>query len=167
MLTVPTVTLGAAVGWFPDYLGGPIPPAGSVIGFGPGPLPGSLAPHLIDALITSVLIVVGAGATYLVWRAQPNLDPARILGRASTALRRGLYLDEVQDALVVRPFRALATVVSAVDEMGVDGLVDGAAEATAAASRGLSRAHPSLPNLAVTSLIVTTAVLVTILVVVS
>ncbi|MBA3367271.1 MAG: NADH-quinone oxidoreductase subunit L [Geodermatophilaceae bacterium] len=166
-LTVPTLALGAAIGWFPGYLGGPIPPGDSLDGFGPAPIPGSLAPQLIDALIASALIVLGAGATYLVWRAQPDRDPARILGRAATALRRGLYLDEVQDALVVRPFRRLATVVSAVDEIGVDGLVDGAAQATAAASRGLSRAHPSLPNLAVTSLIVTTAALVTILVVLS
>ena len=167
VLTVPTVALGATIGWFPSYLGGALPPAESVVGFGPGQSPGSLGPHLSEALLASALIVVGAGATYLVWRAQPDRDPARILGRAATALRRGLYLDEVQDALVVRPTRRLATVVSAVDEIGVDGLVDGAADATAAASRGLSQAHPRLPNLAVTSLIVTTTALVTILVVLS
>lgn len=162
-LAVPTLTLGAAIGWLPTYLRGPFPPADSVVGFGPGSLPGSLAPQLPEALIASALIVVGAIATYLVWRAEPTLDPARVLRSGAAVLRRGFYLDEVQDGLVVRPFRRLAGAVAWVDEAGVDGLVDGAAEATTVMSRGLSRAHPRLPNLAVTSLIVTTTVLVTIL----
>ncbi len=162
VLALPTVTLGAAIGWFPAYLGAPLP-AGSAVGFGPGSLPGTLTPHLLEALIAQALVVIGAGATYLVWRAEPSLDPARVLGRAAGMLRRGLCLDQFQDMLVVRPYRRLATAVSVVDEVGVDGLVDGAAEAASAASSGLSRSHPRLPNLAVTSLIVSTVALAGIL----
>ncbi len=162
VLAVPTVTLGAAIGWFPAYLAAPLP-ADSAVGFGPGPLPGTLTPPLLEALIAQALVVIGAGATYLIWRAEPSLDPALVLGRAAGVLRRGLYLDELQDRLVVRPYRRLATAVSVVDEVGVDGLVDGAAEAASAASSGLSRAHPRLPNLAVTSLIVSTVALAALL----
>lgn len=161
-LAVPTVGLGAAIGWFPDYLGDPLA-AGSAAALGPGRLPGSLAPHLTEALIASALVVIGAGATYLFWRGHPHLDPARVFGRGAVAMRRGFYLDDVQRGLVVRPYRGLATAVTVADDAGVDGLVDGAAEAAAVMSRGLSRAHPRLPNLAVTSLIVSTMILVAIL----
>jgi NADH-quinone oxidoreductase subunit L len=150
------------IGWFPDYLGSPLT-AGSAAELGAGPLPGSLAPHLIEAVIASVLIVVGAGATYLVWRSPPSLSPVRTYSRVAVAMRRGLYIDDVQDALIVRPYRGLATAVSLLDEAGVDGLVDGAAEATSVMSRGLSRAHPRLPNLAVTGLILSTTILLAIL----
>jgi len=160
LLALPTVALGAVIGWFPDYLGLPLP-TGPETSLEAGPLPGSLVPHLSEALIASALIGLGAGATYLVWRAQPGADPVRALGKAALAMRRGLYLDNVQDAAVVRPYRGLARAVSFVDDAGVDGLVDGAAEATTQLSRGLSRAHPRLPNLAVTGLIVSTAVLIT------
>ncbi len=162
LLVVPTVGLGAAIGWFPGYLGDPLA-AGSTAELVSGALPGSLTPQPLEAALALALVIAGAAATYLFWRATPALDPVRVLGRAAVAARRGLYLDEVQDGLVVRPYRRLATVVSAADQTGVDGLVDGAAEATAAVSRGLSRAHPRLPNLAVTSLLVSTTVLVAIL----
>jgi len=162
LLAVPTVGLGAVIGWFPDYLGDPLA-AGSVAPLGNAALPGSLTPHLIEALTATGLILIGAGATYLVWRAQPTADPARVFGRAVVALRRGFYLDNIQNALVVWPYRGSAYTVTRIDEAGVDGLVDGAAEATTAASRGLSKAHPRLPNLAVTGLIVSTTVLVAIL----
>ena len=162
VLVVPTMALGAVIGWFPDYLGSPLT-AGSAAELGAGPLPGSLAPHLIEAVIASALIVVGAGATYLVWRSPPSLSPVRTYSRVAVAMRRGLYLDDVQDALIVRPYRGLATAVSLLDEAGVDGLVDGAAEATIVMSRGLSRAHPRLPNLAVTGLILSTTILLAIL----
>ncbi len=151
VLALPTVGLGAAIAWLPDYLGGP--PA----------LRGSLVPHVGEALIALALVAVGAGATYLVWRAEPRLDPVRLLGPMAVALRRGLYLDDIQQALVVRPYRRLASAVTVADGAGVDGLVDGAAEATTALSRGLSGAHPRLPNLAVTGLVVSTTVLVAIL----
>jgi len=166
VLAVPTVALGAGIGWLPDYLGTPLA-AGASAALGPGPLPGRLTPQPTESLIAAALIVLGAGAMYLVWRAAPTRSPVRILRRSAVALRRGLYLDEVQHAFVVRPYRRLATTLSTVDEVGVDGLVDGAAEATSNLSRGLSRAHPRLPNLAVTGLIVSTTVLVAILVVLS
>lgn len=162
VLAVPTVALGAVIGWLPAYLGAPLP-AGSAVGFGPAPLPGTLTPQLLEALIAQALVVIGAGATYLMWRAEPSLDPARVLGRAAGVLRRGLYLDQIQDVLVVRPYRRLVTAVSVLDQAGVDGLVDGAASAASAASSGLSRAHPRLPNLAVTSLIISTVALTGIL----
>ena len=161
VLAVPTAGLGAVIGWFPDYLGDPLA-AGSVV-VRNVVLPGSLAPHLIEALIAAGLILIGAGATYLVWRAQPTADPARVFGRAVVAMRRGFYLDSIQNALIVWPYRGLAYTVTRIDEAGVDGLVDGAAEAATATSRGLSKAHPRLPNLAVTGLIVSTTVLVAIL----
>lgn len=162
VLAVPTVGLGLAIGWFPDYLGDPLAARSSAV-LGPGPLPSSLTPQPLEALVALGLVILGAGGTYLIWRGAPTLDPARVLGRGAAAARRGLYLDEIQHALVVQPYRRLASAMTALDQTGVDGLVDGAAEATATMSRGLSRAHPRLPNLAVTSLIVSTMFLVAIL----
>lgn len=162
LLAIPTAGLGTVIGWFPDYLGPPLA-TGPAAEPGPGPLAGSLIPDPGVVVLGLGLVLIGAGATYLLWRAAPAQDPARHLGRAAVALRRGLYLDDVQHALVVRPYKALARAVTVLDEAGVDGLVDGAAEAASAMSGGLSRAHPRLPNVAVTSLLLSTVVLVTLL----
>lgn len=159
VLAVPTLALGVTIGWFPGYLGHPLT-SGSVAILGAGPLEGSLTPNLPEALIALALAAVGAGATYLAWRSDPSLDPSRVLGRTRIVLARGLLFDQLQDRLVVRPYRGLATAGSVLDQTGVDGVVDGAAAAADAASRGLSRAHPRLPNLAVTGMIVSAMVLV-------
>jgi len=162
VLAIPTALLGIVAGWFPDYLGSPLSDSAS-----PAPLPGSLAPHLVEALLATVLVLAGAAAAFVLWRGKPSHSLVRVLGRSAVLARRGFHLDELQRVLVVRPYRRLAAAVAWTDQVGVDGLVDGVADATSALSKGLSRAHPTLPNLAVTSLIVTTAVLVTIVAVLS
>jgi NADH-quinone oxidoreductase subunit L len=86
-------------------------------------------------------VAVGVVLAWLAWRRDPSADPARYLGPARTVFARGFYLDEVQDAVVVRPVRALARAVRAGDEGLVDGAVEGAGRGTGSLGGLLARAH--------------------------
>ena len=78
-------------------------------------------------------LVAGAALAWVAWRRDTAADPARVLGRASAAFGRALYLDDVQQALVVRPVGALAAAVRRGDES----IVDGAVESTGRGALGL------------------------------
>jgi len=93
----------------------------------------SLTPELTTTLVSLLLIAAGGGAAWRVWRGAPAEDPAKALGPLRPAFERAFYLDDVQDALVVRPVFALATAVRAGDEK----LVDGAVESTGRGAVGL------------------------------
>jgi len=54
-------------------------------------------------------------------------------------MRRAFYLDEVYDALVVRPTRRLAGAVLSVDSRGVDGVVEASGTGARGAALVLSR----------------------------
>ena len=54
------------------------------------------------------LLALGAGTAWWLWRRAPAADPAAALGRLRPVFAGAFYLDDVQDALVVRPVRALA-----------------------------------------------------------
>jgi NADH-quinone oxidoreductase subunit L len=75
------------------------------------------------------------------WRRADAGDPAAVLGRAGPFLAGGLGLDTVQDRGIVRPVRALARAITAVDVSGVDGAVNGLGRATAGAGAGLAAWH--------------------------
>jgi len=96
----------------------------------------SVAPHLGTTVVALVLAALGAGAVAAAWRRAPAADPVAALGaRVLAALRDGLYVDALQDRLVVRPTVGLARAVAAADAR----LVDGAVESTGAGSQRAGR----------------------------
>jgi NADH-quinone oxidoreductase subunit L len=101
LLAVPALGLGVLLGPLPRWLGG------------------SLHVGAVLAVLSTLLIAAGFAVSYLAWRRAA--DPL-----ARTVFARGFYLDEVQDALVVRPVRVLAAALSTVDARVVDGAVGGA-----------------------------------------
>jgi NADH-quinone oxidoreductase subunit L len=99
-------------------------------------------PHLDVAIVLPmVLLVTGVGAAWWLWHAVPGVDPARALGRARPLFASGFHLDAVQDRLVVRPVRALAAAVRAMDERVVDATVEGTGVATTRMGTMLATAH--------------------------
>jgi len=86
-----------------------------------------LRPHPLSALLSLLAAAAGAVAVYLVWNRDPAADPAGGLGPLRRVFERGFYLDEVYAALVVRPVRAAARAVLAVDRRGIDAAVVGVA----------------------------------------
>ncbi|MEP6697716.1 MAG: proton-conducting transporter membrane subunit, partial [Pseudonocardiales bacterium] len=119
VLAVPTVLLGFAglrSGWLPAWLDTPGVPVHPTWGVG---------------LVALGLSAAGVTGVVLRWRRAPGADPVP----AIPVLTRAFYLDEVQDAVIVRPYRLLARIVTAADS----GLVDGVAEGTGAGAGALSR----------------------------
>jgi NADH-quinone oxidoreductase subunit L len=83
-----------------------------------------------EAVAPLACLVVGAALAWAAWRRDPAADPAWMLGCGSAVFARAFYLDEVQQALVVRPVRALAALVRRVDESIVDGAVESTGRGT-------------------------------------
>jgi NADH-quinone oxidoreductase subunit L len=108
-------------------------------------------PHLgVSIVLPLVLLALGAGSAWWLWRAAPGLDPAAALGRLRPLLANGFYLDSVQDRLVVRPVRALAGLVTVMDERVVDAAVEGTGTSTTRLGALLATAHrAALPRAAV------------------
>jgi NADH-quinone oxidoreductase subunit L len=99
-------------------------------------------PHLSVAVVLPlVLLVAGAAAAWVLWRAVPGVDPAVALGPARSLLADGFRLDQVQHRLVVRPVRALAGAARAVDERVVDAAVEGTGTAATELGSFLAWAH--------------------------
>jgi NADH-quinone oxidoreductase subunit L len=112
--------IGLRGSWLPSWLG----------------VAESLTPVAGMTVLALALAAVGAVSVGLAWRRAPAEDPVRGLGPAAVAaLRNGLYVDALQDRVVVRPVRALARAVAAGDRL----LVDGAVESTAPGSRWAGR----------------------------
>jgi NADH-quinone oxidoreductase subunit L len=86
------------------------------------------------------LVALGVWSAWWLWRRRAA-DPAAVLARARPVLLYGFYLDNVQDALVVRPVRALARGVRRADEAGVDGAVEGTGRGALGLGGWLARAH--------------------------
>ncbi|GAA0549249.1 NADH-quinone oxidoreductase subunit 5 family protein [Actinomadura livida] len=84
-----------------------------------------LRPHVGPALLSIVLLAVGAGGAFLLWNRDPALDPARALGPARPVFARAFFVDEFYDAAVVRPVRAVARYVVVLDRSRVDAAVTG------------------------------------------
>jgi NADH-quinone oxidoreductase subunit L len=99
-------------------------------------------PHLSVAIVLPlVLLALGAGGAWWLWREAPAGDPAEALGAARPLLADGFRLDAVQDRLVVRPVRALAGLVKTADERVVDATVEGAGETATRLGGLLAAAH--------------------------
>jgi NADH-quinone oxidoreductase subunit L len=87
--------------------------------------------HLdVAAIAPLACLVVGAVLAWVAWRADPAADPARALGRAAAVFARAFYLDDVQQAVVVRPVRRLAALTRRTDESIVDGVVESTGRGT-------------------------------------
>jgi NADH-quinone oxidoreductase subunit L len=127
LLAVATVTVGLVglrADWLPRWVGQADQP---------------VSPHLTTTLLALALAAVGAGSVLAAWRAAPAADPLRLPAGAVAALREGLYLDAVQDRLVVRPVVALARATATVDTRLVDGAVEGTGVGARRGGRRLAR----------------------------
>lgn len=120
VLAVPTVLLGLVGPWLPRWLG-----AGDL----------SLGAQLTTALPAVLLSVFGILVVAVSWRRDPVADPIPAL----PVLARAFYLDDVQDALIVRPYRRLSRFVLGIDSRIVDGAVEGSGTGAAGLSRAVSR----------------------------
>ncbi|MGH3730974.1 MAG: NADH-quinone oxidoreductase subunit 5 family protein [Micromonosporaceae bacterium] len=142
VLAVPSVVLGMVVAFWPAAPGG-------WFGYAPagagqtGPSWVAMLPPFDPVLTLVVLVLTGLGAAgaWLGWRRDTAADPAAILGRARPVFARAFYLDDVQDVLVVRPFRALARAVRRADEQLVDGAVEGTGTGTVGFGRWVTGLH--------------------------
>ncbi|PZG22131.1 NADH-quinone oxidoreductase subunit L [Spongiactinospora gelatinilytica] len=94
--------------------------------------------HWTAAAITVALALLGAAVTYVVWRADPVADPARLLGPFRVACERAFGIDRLYRALLVRPLLRLSRAVVATDTHMVDGAVRGSGRAAVGMS-GLLR----------------------------
>jgi len=93
------------------------------------------------ALLPIGLMLLGVLTSWWGWRRTG--DPVSVLGRLQPFLAAAFRLDDVQHALVVRPFNALARATRTADESGVDGVVTGVGTGTVALGGSLSRWHRS------------------------
>jgi NADH-quinone oxidoreductase subunit L len=112
-----------------------------------------LAPEFVAWAPALVLAGAGAAAAYLVWNADPALDPARRLGRARRLFDRAFFVDEAYDLAVVRPARALARVVVGVDTGVVDAAVEGSGRAARRLGGLLRVPHNGNPQAYVTGVL--------------
>jgi NADH-quinone oxidoreductase subunit L len=93
---------------------------GSSVGDVPEPL------HLgaATAVASVLLALVGAAATYALWRREPAADPTAGL-RARPALEKAFYVDALYDRAFVRPVRGATRGVGWADDTVVGGAVRG------------------------------------------
>ncbi|MGB2568450.1 NADH-quinone oxidoreductase subunit L [Micromonospora citrea] len=106
--------------------------------------------HLGPALLLpTVLLLAGAALAWTGWRRDPAADPARTLGPLRPVFATAFRLDDVQQALVVRPAADLAWVAQAGDEMVVGGVVKGVGRGTVGLGGALAALHrAALPRAA-------------------
>ena len=157
-LTVPSALLGfvAFVDGFGDRLLTPTPDRWAGEYADPAltaPAPARGAVELVhfgpSVLVPLACLALGVLAAWWAWRRDPAADPARILGPARPVFADAFHLDAVQDALVVRPVRALARAVRRGDESIVDGAVEGTGRGALGLGGRLAAAHrAALPRAA-------------------
>jgi NADH-quinone oxidoreductase subunit L len=124
-----------------------------------------LRPHVGSAALSLLLVAAGAYGAYLVWKRDPALDPARVLGPARTVFERGFLVDEVYAVAVVRPVRALARAVVRVDDGVVDAAVKGAGRAAPRVGELLRRVQNGNPQTYLTGVLAGMAVIVLVVVI--
>jgi NADH-quinone oxidoreductase subunit L len=140
VLAVPSVVLGFAA-FAPGF--------GHRLGEGGG----DLVSFDVESLVPLVSLVVGALGAWLVWRGAPQADPALALRSARPVFANAFYLDNVQEALVVRPMAALSRLIRRGDESLVDGAVESTGRGTFDLGAVLARAHRGALPRAVTAVL--------------
>jgi NADH-quinone oxidoreductase subunit L len=155
VLAVPAAALGVvglSTGWLSTWLG-----------LGPAR---ALGPGALTTVVSLALVVVGAGVVWTSWRAAPDADPVRpLLGPAWSWCANGFGVDAVYDWVLIRPLRALARGVVAVDDDLVAG-VQGTGTATALAALGLRRFQGGNPQSYLTGALAGVSVLLVVAVIV-
>ena len=115
VLAVPALALGLLFPLLPHWFDG-----------------GTLAPTLTTSVLATGVALVGVVVTYATWRHTSALlpkdpDPGRLLlGPLHRGAEAGFHLDALYRTLAVRPVRAGARLVRALDRDVVDGYVRGA-----------------------------------------
>ncbi|TDD76536.1 NADH-quinone oxidoreductase subunit L [Actinomadura rubrisoli] len=119
-----------------------------------------LRPHVGSAILALVLAAAGAGAAFLVWNRDPARDPALALGRLRPVFARAFYVDELYEALVVRPLWALARHVVIFDARRVDAAVVGSGRGARRLGGLLRRPQNGNPQTYLTGLLAGVVVIV-------
>lgn len=101
-----------------------------------------------------------AAGTFLVWNADPALDPARVLGPLRTAFAQAFYVDVVYNALFVRPVRVLAGTTLVFDEKVIDRAVENSVEGPRVLGRVLRRTENGNPQAYLTGVLAGTVLIV-------
>lgn len=95
----------------------------------------ALRPEAVTTALSMLLSIAAIATVVLAWRRAPDRDPVP----PRPVLARAFYLDDVQDFLVVRPYRWLTTEIRDYDQQFVDGAVEGSGTRAGMASARLSR----------------------------
>ena len=135
VMTVPLVVLAtAAVG-----LGLPVLPSSYGVSRWLDAPAGSLSLDVgaPAVLLTTVIALAGAAVVVLLYRRRPAEDPLVALGRAAVPLRRAFWVDDLYDATVVRPVRAMGRAVLGIDRRGIDAAAVGAGRGASGTGAGL------------------------------
>ena len=87
----------------------------------------TIDPHALS-IITLVVVAAGVGVGYLLFMARtvPSVAPTQV-SPITTAARRSLYGDAINEALLMRPGQYLTRALVFLDARGVDGAVNGLA----------------------------------------
>jgi len=98
----------------------------------------SLTPEVGTALVSTALALIGVAAVVALWRRDPTRDPVTLLALpARRAFEHGFYLDALYDAVLVRPLPRLARAVLRLDDVAIDGVVDGSGRGARALGGGV------------------------------
>jgi NADH-quinone oxidoreductase subunit L len=158
LLAVPAALLGfAGIG---TGLAARLESAAHQIGLDPTARPAGVTSTLhlahlgADTVPALLAVATGCLGAWFVWRRDPAADPAETgLGPLVSVSRHAFWLDDVQNALVVRPVAALARVTRRADEGLVDGAVEGVGRGVLGGGGLLQRAHRgALPRAATATL---------------
>jgi NADH-quinone oxidoreductase subunit L len=125
LLSIPSACLGLVVVFgtgFARMIGGWSGEAGSLLGASAT----DLWPEGFTTLLALLIALGFGGLVYLVWRRDPEADPAvALLGPARGVLLEGFRFDALIGLLVLRPVRSAAKLVAFLDENVVDAYVRG------------------------------------------
>jgi len=105
--------------WIVDYLE---PVTGTIPEESP-PIPS----WMVSVIVVCIVAVGVAVAWYFVQRRDVPREAPQNVSWATRAARNELYGNEINDALVVNPGSHLVTTLTAIDERGIDGAVEGTA----------------------------------------
>lgn len=156
-LTIPSAFVGLLLTghWFEVLLFGDPTTAVPLEGVSFTGVQGGVQVQLSWALVSSAAAAVGAGTLFLVWRAAPHRDPARILGRSQAFIRDGMRMGELYVRLFVRPLRdRFAPTVATIDRRVIDGGVVGTGRSAVGLGGLLRRTQTGNVQLYITVLLV-------------